>query len=281
MTKILFLIAAALTFVMSGLVVAHTSNADRLLSEWKKEQMRAEQALQVANSNMIKGAADREQLQKSMGDLEARLIANDERVASLQRENTNLLAQVNQLAREKVSHAGQIDQFTAVMQVYADLNNAQSVELNGLRDKELNHTRREIDLTDRINDLTGQIEVAQETMRSLMEQNQGLREQMASGGSGGTTLASTGRALRAPRNFQARVTNVDLGSNGVTLVEIGAGANDQLQAGMQLNLIRGSEFIGKVILERVNPNQSVGRVDYIGMTVKAPRTSDIVRASSL
>ena len=263
---------------MSGLVVSYASNADRLSSEWKQEKLRADQAETLAAGNMISGAVDRERDQARIQDLQAKAIADEERVSSLQRENANLLAQVNQLAREKVAHAGQIDQFGAVMQVYANLNIAQSAELSNLRDKELNHTRREIDLSDRINDLTGQIEVAQETMRSLMEQNQGLREQMAGGGS---SIPNSARALRAPRNFQARVTNVDLGANGVTLIEIGAGANDQLETGMQLNLIRGNQFLGKVILERVNPNQSVGRVDYLGKKEILPRPSDIVKASSL
>lgn len=269
-TKFLVVIAAILSMLLAGLSIAYSHNADRLVAELSVQKDRAAKADAQAAAVTSQHAAERESLQSKIAALEATLQDATSKVAALQGENTRLMADTNSLKQASVTHAAQINDFTAVIQTYAALNKAQSDELAQLRRKDLDATRKEIELTDRINDIEGELTVTRESNRSLQEQLVASQEQYDRAQSG-SSMASAGQSptgpsqgafLRAPRDFMARVTNV-LDESGTTLVEIDAGASDKLKPGMKLNVSRGSSFIGHVVLTEVHQNRSVGRLDYL------------------
>src|SRR5262249_30060963 len=160
----------------------------------------------------------------------------------------------NELRQASATHSSQIDQFTAVVQTYAELNKAQSEELAKLRDRELQNARREIELSDRINDLSSQLEVCTETGRSLQEQLVTMRDALARAQAGGTAAAggtgdSGGGPIRAPRDFRARVVSVQKAADGTVMIGIDAGANDQLRERMKLSVVR-DQFLATMILTK-------------------------------
>lgn len=285
-TKFLVVIAAILSMLLAGLAIAYSYNADRIVSELTIQKDRAAKADAQAAAVTSQAAAERESLQQKISALEASLQEATGKVASLQGENTRLLADVNSLKQASVSHTAQINDFTAVVQTYAALNKAQSDELAMLRRKELEASRQEIELTDRINDLDGELTVTREANRSLQEQLVALQEQLDRGlaaGGGGTSPGSAGQEvfLRAPVGFLARVTDVRKDA-GATLVEIDAGVSDKLKSGMALNITRGSNYLGRLVLTDVQQNRSVGRVDFLNPDNTAPVSKgDVVRRSDL
>ncbi|MBL8746889.1 MAG: hypothetical protein JNK58_11100, partial [Phycisphaerae bacterium] len=201
----------------------------------------------------------------------------------LQGENAKLLAEVNGLKQASVSHSAQIDQFTAVVQTYAALNKTQSDELNLLRTKELEAARKEIELSDRINDLLGELEVSRETGRSLQEQLVAARESLDRSQQPGASLGGSGgdqALLRAPANFRTQVNDVRADKAGNTLVTVPAGASDGLREKMRLSIVRNGGFLATLVLERVDQNESVGRVDFLGREVTI-QAGDRVIASTL
>lgn len=266
-TKILVILATILSVLLAGLSIAYTSNAQRIKGELRTERQRATAAEATASEAAQAGAAEREVLQEKIATLEASLQEATSRLAGLQGDNARLLAEVNSLKQNQATYSGQIDQFTSVIRTYAALNESQSAELETLRSRALDANRKEIALSDRINDLQGELEVARETTRSLQEQLVALREQADRGGLADLGPAGAGAAgfLRAPSNFRARVTAVDRDPAGNTLVEISGGASDKLREGMRLNITRdGSNWVGAIVVERVNINDSIARVAILG-----------------
>jgi len=265
LTKFLVVFAAVLSVLLAGLSIAYTSNADRIVSEYNIERDRAAKAEGQAAAVMATAAAERESLQKKIADLEASLQSATDAMASIQGENARLLTEVNTLKQASVTHSAQIDQFTAVVQTYATLNKSQADELQRLRERELEFNKKEIELSDRINDLQGELEVSRETNRSLQEQLVSTREQMDRTQQGGVVSApgTSGGYLRAPLGFQSRITGVRKDETGATMVSITGGSNDALKVGMRLNIVR-DQFLASLVLERVDQSESIGRVDFLG-----------------
>lgn len=282
-TKFLIVFAAVLSIVLAGLTIAYTSNAGTLREAVQLSENKASQAVAQAAALTASTAAERESLQQKINSLETSLQQAVTRTADLQGENAKLLAEVNSLKQASVSHAAQIDQFTAVVQTYAALNKTQSDELNGLRAKELDSARKEIELSDRINDLLGELEVSRETGRSLQEQLVAARESLDRAEQGGTSLGVSGidqPLLRAPANFRTQVNDVRADESGNTLVTVPAGASDGLREKMRLSIVREGSFLATLVLERVDQNESVGRVDFLGREITI-QAGDRVIASTL
>lgn len=286
-TKVLVIVAAVLSVLLAGLSIAYTSNADRLVRDIRGERDRAAKAeAQVAEVN-AQADSERNSLQQKITALEGAIAALTTEAAKLQSEKAGLLAEANELRQAAATHSAQIDQFTAVVNTYAELNKAQSQELGKLRDRELQSARREIELSDRINDLSSQLEVCTETGRSMQEQLVQMRDELARGqGAGGAGGASASAAdaigyLKAPRDFRGRITSIRKAADGSTLVSIDAGINDQLRERMKLSIVRDN-FLGTVILTKVDQNESVGRVDFLNPKVQSEiRVGDIVQPGVL
>lgn len=283
-TKFLVVFAAVLSLLLSGLTIAYTSNAHALREGIQAAQNEKAQALSQAGAVTAAAAAERESLQAKISELETALQQAVTRTADLQGENAKLLAEVNGLKQASVTHSAQIDQFTAVQQTYAALSKAQSDELNTLRQKELESARKEIELSDRINDLLGELEVSRETARSLQEQLVGARESLDRAQQGGSSLGvveGSPALVRAPANFRSQVIDVRTDESGNTMVTIPAGASDGLREKMRLSIVR-SGFLATLVLERVDQNESIGRVDFLGRAGSVQiQAGDQVIASTL
>lgn len=266
-TKFLVLMAAVLSVLLSGLTIAYTSNASRLVQDHKDSRAALAKAEGQAASVTAAAAGERESQQSKIAALEATLQESAGRMSSLQAENARLLAEVGSLKQASLTHTAQIDQFTAVVQTFSNVNRAQADELGTLRDKELDHAKKEIQLSDRINDLLGELEVVRETNRSLQEQLVAFREggqSPAAGVLGRESSTSGGEVfLRAPAEFRGRIVDVRKDEAGNTLASISGGTGDRLKERMRLNIVRDG-FLAMLVLQRVDENESVGRVDFLG-----------------
>jgi len=114
---------------------------------------------------------------------------------------------------------------------------------------------------DRINELEGQLEVSEETNRALQERLVELREDLEFAQQGGQIArAGTEGGLKAPVGFRATVTNVQRDPAGETLVEIDAGASDNLRKNMKLNIVGEMGYIGSAVVQVVDENSAIMRV---------------------
>ncbi len=277
LTKFLVIMAAVLAILLSGLSIAYSSNAQRLRESVDNERKSAEAAKAAAAEVTAQAAAERESLNTKLTELQNAMASVRQTISQLQGENAQLLSDKKRLELEGASYQARIDQFIALSEAHARLDEARAKELEELRQKQLSYARKEIEMGDRINDLAGQLEVAQETSRALQEQlvsaRQDLDRARTGGGAGG--LADASGFKKAPPTFRGRITNVTRDdATGSTLVTINAGANDRLTEKMELNIVRDG-FVAKVVLTRVDLNTAIGIVNFLGRDVQV-QVNDLV-----
>ena len=281
-TKFLVVIAAVLSVLLAGLTIAYTSNAERIVSDLNDVRSEAQSlrgevdALRAEQASLITAAEDeRRTLEEQNADLTDR---NRQLVA----EKQELIARNRDLQLTQSITSAQIADGIKAVETMTNLSQNQASELTELRDRELESQKREIALVDRISDLEGRIEVADETNRALQEQLVEAREELDRLRSGGSALsdASDDVFLRAPNGFRARITDVETDSQGVLLASIDAGSNDSLRRNMKLNIVRNG-FLATLIIERVDQNEAVGRIDFLGRANVDVRVGDLVLATTL
>lgn len=274
LTKFLVVFAAVLGILLAGLAVAYTQNADALAKANNDLRSSLDATQSRLQNQAAEFGAEIRSKDEKIAALESTISQQNSRISDLQSRNAQLTAQINELKQASALHSAQIDEFTAIAQTYAEVNQAQRRELERLREKELTNSRRQIELTDRINDLLGRLEVAQETNRTLQEQIVELRDQIDRGTSR-DELAEGRGFLKPPPNFRSSITAVREEPGGQVMVQIDAGSTDQLREDMKLMIVRDG-FLANLILERVDENESVGRVDFVGRTGISVRVGDLV-----
>lgn len=265
LTKFLVIFAALLGILLSGLSVAYTSNAERLREEIAKAQslskaLEAQQAAEQAAS-----AREREQLDAQIGELQSRITQLNQQMTQYQGENAELTTRVRQATLTNTTFQSRIDQFQALIETFAKLDEARSQELSELRDKELRAAHREIELGDRINDLAGQLDVSRENNRTLQEQLQVALDDVEMLKGGGSTDIAEGRRRMPPPTYRGRITGLMEDVDGTVLASVSGGSSDNLRENMEFNVVRPRQgFVAKLVLVRVDLNESVGRIDYLG-----------------
>ncbi len=277
LTKVLVVLAALLSVALAALTIAYTGNAEKIRSEFQSERELRQAAQDAASRDMTAHEAERNRLRSENDALQAQISGLTSTIDNLQRDNSRMMADLQTAQAEGLSVQAKLDQLTATNQTLSNLIAQYRTEVTNLRENELRYAQREIELADRSSDLSGQLEVAVENNRSLQEQLVSLRDQLASaqaGAAAGTTGSMD--SIRPSFSINARVTDVRTDSAGRVLVQIDAGSNDRLRERMELSLVRGGQFLGKVIVQAVDIEESVGRVDFLSMPQTEVRPGDMV-----
>lgn len=276
LTKVLAVLAALMSLALATLTIVYTANAESVRAGYLSERSRREAAEEASNrdrasynTELLRKQAESDALNNQIAELRGV-------IADMQRDNARLLADVQTAKAAEASVQAKIDQLSATNQTLSNLISQYRTEVQTLRESELRYAQREIELADRNSDLTGQLEVALENNRALQEQLVELRDQLASARAGGAGAAGEGGAVVASIPVRARVTGVRRDANGALLVQIDAGANDRLREQMELSIVRGNQFLAKVVLQAVDIEESVGRVDFLSRPETAIQTGDLV-----
>lgn len=271
-TKVLVVFAALLSIGLAALTIAFTANAERIRADFSAERESAAAARDAASRDMAAHNEERNRLRAEIDALHNQVSELTSRLDAVQRENSRLLADLKSAETGALAVQAQLDQLTATNETLSNIIARYRDEVTTLRDNELRYAQREIELSDRVSDLSGQLEVAIENNRALQEQLVEMRDQLAAGGA-----ARTGETIaRAAIPVRARITGVKRSPSGDLLVQIDAGSNDQLRERMELSIVRGDRFLAKVVITTVDITESVGRVDFLGRPATEIRAGDYV-----
>lgn len=269
-TKILVVIAAVLSILLAALTIAYSTDADRITRQFTEMRAEANSAMTTLQEERTNHTVQVQSLEGQVDQLSQQIEGIQREKESLLRDNGRLLAQVKTAETEAMTVQSRIDQLSATAQMQARLIDSMYDEVDKLRDNELDYAQQEIQLTERINDLSGQLEVAVETNRALQERIVELQGQLAdaSGRTGqGRQQDRTAASRRGP--FQARVTSVARDpASGRLLAEIDAGSSDRVQTGQQLMIVRDGEFVANLEVRSVDLNESTGEVNTLGRDVE-------------
>jgi hypothetical protein len=277
-TKILVVIGAVLSLLLSALTIAFSANADSIRSAYASEQANRIAAQQNANAANALAGQQNASLQAAKEAAELKAADLDRQIKDLQNERATLLASVEAARFGDQSLKNQVDSLTAQAQANAAIIKALNEEAGKLRTEQVVAARRETELVDRLNDLESQRQVLEQNTRALQEQLAEARltaEQARSGGTSasgeslGTSFTSTGPLV------QSRVVSLTKSPTGDELVELDQGSAVGLRVGQKLSIVRDGRFVASVTLTTLDLQRSVGRLDRLGRQVDV-RGGDLV-----
>jgi len=285
-TKFFVVLAALLSLMVAALTITYSVNTQRIADQFRDVQRANEQAqIQLRTQ----AQAHTEEVASLRSELESR----DREIAELRSdlnqqtlENQELIARVREAEAEAKAVQGRITQLGVTAETLTSLVENYREEVRTLRDQQLRNRNQRLDLEDRIADLASENQVFEDTIRALREQLAEARRavQTAAAGNGagngqGDRVAA-GRIVPGPTIF-GRVTDVrQAQADDRTLVEVNLGSNDQITEGTELYAVRGSDYVGTLVVDRVDLQSSVAYVRLTNRDMQV-REGDEIRSRIL
>ena len=266
-TKILVVFGVVLALLLSALVISYASSADNIASSFKAERDAKLAITSELGSVQAELAERRSALaiaKEGSDNAKADLIKE---INSLQTERATLLGRVKEAELAAESIKNQISGLGETAKTNATLIKSLTDETSGLRKAQLDATKRETELVDRLNDLESQRQVLQQTTRALQEQLGEAKLSLETAKSG--TTASAGSTLASiesigPR-LVGRVTKLEKLPSGEDLIEINIGSAAGVRENQKLNIVRNGQFLGSLIVTKMDLQKAVGRIDRLGL----------------
>lgn len=268
LTKIfvVLLVVFCIAFTMSTVAFVARTNEWRELAE--AYQIRAQTAdthlHNVLASSAAQKALDRDAINAHIGQINDLARQNE----SAQRTAADLRAELAQARAEASSQQAMARLLGGELQVGQAGWTEQRNQREKLQHRNIDLEKRNLDLNERVNEQTAQLTVLQQELRRREQQIQLLREQatrVARGGgpgdadfeeylvAGQKTVAAVTPATRSP--IRGEVTAVS-GS----LATISVGSADGVAEGMVFVIYRGTDYIGDLLISKVDPNLAAGKI---------------------
>lgn len=278
MTKFLIVACAVLCLLLSALTVAFSANVDRITDSFRSERA-LRLAAQAAGSLAEADAGEkRSEWEKETLQRDGAIRERNETISRLQGERTELVSLKERAVAEAAANRGELEQLSAANKTYAEIIKSYREEVAALRTEQLAAARQSIELGDRVNDLTSQNEVLEQTARALREQLAEVQLAMQNAASGVKAGAKGQPFDPAGLRVRGTVTDVIKTDAGDELAVIDIGTNKGLQENMRLNIVRGSEFIALLVVTKVDPGTAVGRIDKLKRAVTVNK-GDTIQSS--
>jgi hypothetical protein len=272
-TKVLVVFAAVLCILLAALTMAYSVNSERITGDYRAEVDRRLQADSTVQTRVAQAQEEQGRLREANQALSSRLLAQETKIRDLEGERTQLIADVQAARTSRDAIQNQTEMVMASNNTLTQINKSYAEEVGRLRDSELQRSRREIELVDRINDLESQREVLDSSVRALKEQLAEAQRTIQQGG--------TGRGIAdAPfkPNFPIQGRVVATGKDPATgrpMATINVGANDQVRENMELVISRNGKFLANFVVTRTDLQWSMGRIDMLNQNVQI-QEGDIV-----
>lgn len=280
LTKFLVVVAAVLSILLAGLSVGLAYNAEAATSNFAEVRSALDAAESQVSQRESRALVELQTMEDQLEAMSQERAAAMREVARVTSELDRINQELIETRRRAQTFEAELSGFRALLESQQEIDEARAEELRALRESEIDYAMREIQLADQINELSSQLEVAQETNRSLLEENTRLQERVdVLATSGGRVGDERTAVRRAPRDFRGRVTNVRENPAGGFLVGLNAGSQDNLDERMKLAVVRDNEFIATIIVRSVNLNDAVAAVDVLEPGAEV-RTGDTVIAAN-
>lgn len=261
LTKVFIVLWALLSVFVMALAVPLVMNNDTWKARYQKEnglRIAAENSAKLASRDLdlanIAKAQSESALNKIITDLREELASKTTQVADLR-------SRAATLQQEKDAIEAQINRLTAAAETNANIIKTQGEEITRRRDESLQLMARAIELEDQLRDTLSRLDVSLAAQRTLQEQMQELREQLAGGGASPSQAgAEAGPPIPSPL-VSGRVMSVAQGADGNRYVEVNLGSRDGVSENMKFLIARGGNFLGNLIITKVELNRAVGYVE--------------------
>lgn len=275
-TKVLVVFAVILSVLLAALTMAYAVNVDRIVGDRMAEMNRRLAAETLAASKVAQAVDEQARLEGLIAELRADNTKLKSQIANLELERQTLLA-------DKTSALNQVQEVMSKIGGLVETNKTQALlidsyrdEVTRLRENELGYRRREIELTDRLNDLASQNEVLNGSVRALQEQLVEAKRALDAGATG-TRTTSGGQPYAPTFPVRAQITQVyEDTATRKPMATINVGSNNNIRENMQLVVVREGQWLANFIVTRVDLGWAQGTLDFQGRGGVQVRPGDTV-----
>ena len=289
LTKVFIVLLVIFSIAFSSMTVAIVAQS----SNWRDTAEKYKEDARITSTNLRHEIAASAALLAAARDdardhLE-RISQLDADVQAARSESAGLRGEVKRATHEKSSAEAINRGLLAQLEVVEGARAEYQKQRDALESRNIDLGRRNIDMNDRVNELTARTAVLLEQRRQYEQQINILRVQneklslQARGTSGAVAFehpegaAMTGvQALTPVAATAVRGKVLEVAND---LVTIGVGSADGVKRDMIFVIHRNGEYIGDLRITLVDPNQSAGRV--VRSTLEPATGDDVIDATSL
>jgi len=283
LTKILIVLLAVFSIVLSAIVVVYVANSDNYRQK--------SGALQTQyNAAVEKEKEAKRELEDRKKKYQQQEDALNNKMTSLQAEYTQIETKLKEAEREKAVLLQKVDSWTSITKDFYTTNDKQGQllentleELNKAKAEKIKTTKELNETTNTLIEKMAIIETLESEKRRLIEAKAELQIQVDK------YLQPIGRTVEAPVPVTPERTRVlpvmprtkDIGLKGLvkqvdlknSLARISLGSADGVKDGMKFHVTRGDEFICDISIIDVDAEESVGLLELVQ---QPPRANDSV-----
>jgi chromosome segregation ATPase len=244
-----------LILVFSIIFMAFSMMVFATHKNWKAQATKLQTDLGAANTALkdAKDALEREKTEMAreqaarkaaLAALQVRVTQSENRLAAKEKELGDLTA-----AHSQTTEAAKVaqDRLALLEKETGDLRNTLRTERQRLDKMFLNV----VDLTDKLNQAESLRQNLEEVNKQAMQQMSQMKMVLDRNG-----LAPDSLVAHIPPKVEGVVVDV----SDKDLLEISIGSDDGLKVGHSLDVYRGNQYLGRIVIKKTNPDRAVGQV---------------------
>ncbi len=279
LTKFLVVLVTILSIVLVALVVPFMATQDDLaqqLQDTKNKLASAEMSQTIAQAEV--GEVQKQStlaintLSQEISDLRAEV--DSEKAAKVQAQ-----AEAQQAKSHMVELKAAFQSLDGTQKTLVSHTQTLSDQLTAAQQTIQTQGTRLLELADANDALTSERNTLVRRVNQFQEQGVQLQEQLAATQERLETIPQEVRSRyidqptqaavkRAEQPLSGQVVAVEDLGNGVVLVQINIGESDQVSEGMEFLVHKGDDFKGTLVIDRVEPRRSVGKMQLVKADIK-------------
>lgn len=269
LTKVFVVLVTVLSILLVALFVPFVAKTENYKEQVRLAKTEAEGARQTAaqrqteiNTMQNKQTEAYVQLQSAKALVDQQVLALNDRLA--QSEKEGLEAKADLVKRE-----ADLTQLSAATKLSTQLQEAMEAELRDRRTAMVSQQTRMIELQDRIEEITSQLQAAERQRKRDAERLVDLETQLAETtkrlAQGGGPVAANVTAPTTPATFESSVpingsvTKVEK-VEGDSFAQINVGSAGGVEENMRFLVHRGDVYLGTLVITAVDTNAASGRM---------------------
>lgn len=285
LTKIFIVLVTLLAVAMVPLVATYTTNENSYRAKYRAADDQQRVALIRAGDAETALFAQRVQMQNEIDARDATIGSLRSDQATTRASLESLRAQIGRLESQLSQSNANLQALSSSSEVNSKLKERFVVENYTLRENIIDAERMIMEMEDLLEDTRLEAQGALRAERKAQEERHDLEEQLdamrgrliayISKFGELETVATIDTGLAPDRTLASTVLTVSRANDDV-LVEINAGSRDGVQKGWIMTVGQDGTFLGRLQVEQVDINRSIGRV-----TLEDPSRGLVVPGSSV
>jgi hypothetical protein len=285
LTKIFIVLVTLLAVAMVPLVATYTTNENSYRAKFRAADDQQRVAMIRAGDAETALFAQRVQMQNDIDSRDAIIGSLRGDQASTRASLESLRAKIGRLESQLVQSNANLQALSSASEVNSELKQRFVVENYTLRDNIIDAERMIMEMEDLLEDKRLEAQGALRAEQKAQEERHEMEKQLDSMRSRLTayiskfgeleTVAIVDHGMAPDRTISSTVLTVSRNNDDV-LVEINAGSRDGVQKGWIMTVGQDGTFLGRLQVEQVDINRSIGRV-----TLEDPSRGLVVPGSSV